>query len=190
MDDVVVARIGKAHGLKGEVTVQLHTDSPEQRFVPGETFETEPASRGPLTLRSARVHNGVHLLAFDEAPDRTAAEGLRGIKLLAEADDLDEDDAWYEEDLLGFDVVVAGEKVGVVKALESREVQDLLVVDGVEGYDILVPFVEEIVPEFDEDARGVVVTPPPGLLDLARPDAPDAPDDSAALEVTDAAEAN
>lgn len=190
MDGVVVARIGKAHGLKGEVTVQLHTDSPEQRFVPGETFETEPASRGPLTLRSARVHNGIHLLAFDEAPDRTAAEGLRGIKLLAEADDLDEDDAWYEEDLLGFDVVVAGEKVGVVKALESREVQDLLVVDGVEGYDILVPFVEEIVPEIDEDARFVVVTPPPGLLDLARPDAPGEPDDSAALETTDPAEAN
>ena len=190
IDDVVVARIGKAHGLKGEVTVQLHTDSPEQRFVPGETFETEPASRGPLTLRSARVHNGIHLLAFDEAPDRTAAEGLRGIKLLAEADDLDEDDAWYEEDLLGFDVVVAGEKVGVVKALESREVQDLLVVDGVEGYDILVPFVEEIVPEIDEDARVVVVTPPPGLLDLARPDAPGEPDDSAALETTDPAEAN
>ena len=169
MDDVVVARIGKAHGLKGEVTVQLHTDSPEQRFVPGETFETEPASRGPLTLRSARVHNGLHLLAFDEAPDRTAAEGLRGIKLLAEADDLDEDDAWYEEDLLGFDVVVAGEKVGVVKALESREVQDLLVVDGVEGYDILVPFVEEIVPEIDEDARVALLARP----DLAPAEVPD-----------------
>lgn len=171
MDDVVVARIGKAHGLKGEVTVQVHTDVPEERFVPGAQFATDPASRGPLTLRTARVHNGIQLLAFDEAADRTAAEGLRGIKLLAAPDEVSEDDAWYEEDLLGFDVVlVDGTKVGVVKGLESREVQDLLVVDGVQGYDILVPFVEEIVPEVDEEERRVILTPPPGLLELARPD--------------------
>ena len=104
MDEVVVARIGKAHGLKGEVTVQVHTDSPEERFVAGAAFVTDPAHRGPLTLRSTRVHNGIYLLAFEEAPDRTAAEGLRGINLLAAADDLVEDDAWYEEDLLGFDL--------------------------------------------------------------------------------------
>lgn len=174
MDDVVVARIGKAHGLKGEVTVRVHTDVPERRFVPGATFATDPASAGPLTLRSARLHNGIQLLAFEEAFDRTAAEALRGISLFAEADEVDEDDAWYEEDLLGFDVLVDGRKVGVVKALEPREVQDLLVVDGVDGYDILVPFVEEIVPEVDEDERTVTLTPPPGLLELARPDAPEA----------------
>lgn len=169
MDEVVVARIGKAHGLKGEVTVQVHTDSPQERFIKGAAFATEPAARGPLTIRGARVHNGIQLLAFEEAPDRTAAEGLRGIKLLADADDLVEDDAWYEEDLLGFDVVLEdGTKVGVVKGLESREVQDLLIVDGAEGYDILVPFVEEIVPEIDEEARCVTLTPPPGLLELGR----------------------
>lgn len=170
MNDVVVARIGKAHGLKGEVTVQLHTDSPEERFTVGSTFVTEPEHRGPLTLRSVRVHNGVYLLAFEETPDRTAAEGLRGINLLAGADELVEDDAWYEEDLLGFAVVLAdGTAVGAVKSLESREVQDLLVVDGVDGYDVLLPFVEEIVPEVDEQERRIVVTPPPGLLELGRP---------------------
>lgn len=180
MDEVVVARIGKAHGLKGEVTVQLHTDSPEERFVKGAQFLTDPVKVGPLTLRSARVHNGIYLLAFDQAPDRTAAEGLRGTKLLAEADELVEDDAWYEEDLLGFDVVLDdGTKVGVVKGLESREVQDLLIVDGVDGYDILVPFVEEIVPEVDEDERRVIITPPPGLLELGRPDNADAADEPA-----------
>ena len=169
MDEVVVARIGKAHGLKGEVTVQVHTDSPAERFVPGASFITQPPSFGPLTIRSARVHNGIQLLAFDQAPDRTAAEALRNTKLLAAADELVEDDAWYEDDLLGFDVVTAdGVHVGVVKGLESREVQDLLIVDGSEGYDVLVPFVEEIVPEIDEEARKVVLTPPPGLLELGR----------------------
>lgn len=180
MDEVVVARIGKAHGLKGEVTVQVHTDSPEERFVAGATFVTEPAQRGPLTLRSARVHNGIQLLAFDGTLDRTAAEGLRGVKLLAAADELVEDDAWYEEDLLGFEVVLEdGTRVGTVKALESREVQDLLVVDGADGYDILLPFVEEIVPAVDEEARRIVVTPPPGLLELGRPDASDEGEGSA-----------
>ena len=93
MDEVVVARIGKAHGVKGEVSVQVHTESPEARFVAGAAFVTDPAHRGPLTLRSTRVHNGIYLLAFEEAPDRTAAEGLRGINLLAAADELVEDDA-------------------------------------------------------------------------------------------------
>lgn len=169
MDDVVVARIGKAHGLKGEVTVQVHTDSPAERFVPGAEFVTEPSAAGPLTIRSARLHNGIQLLTFEQASDRTAAEGLRGVKLLAVPEELVEDDAWYEDDLLGFDVVTAdGEHVGTVKALEAREVQDLLVVAGDDGYDILVPFVEEIVPEVDEDERKVIITPPPGLLELGR----------------------
>lgn len=169
MDQVVVARIGKAHGLKGEVTVQVHTDSPQERFVKGATFDTQPAATGPLTIRSARVHNGIQLLAFEEAADRTAAEALRNVKLHASPDDLVEDDAWYEEDLLGFTVRLGdGTVVGTVKGLESREVQDLLIVDGADGYDILVPFVEEIVPEIDEDERVVVLTPPPGLLELGR----------------------
>ncbi|MFC6706280.1 hypothetical protein [Flexivirga alba] len=75
MNDVLIARIGKPHGLKGEVTVRLHTDAPDERFAVGATFQTEPAANGPLTLRTHRVHNGIHLLSFDEAADRTAAEG-------------------------------------------------------------------------------------------------------------------
>ena len=169
MEDVVVARIGKAHGLKGEVTVQVHTDSPKERFVKGAQFSTQPASVGPLTIRAARVHNGIQLLAFDEAPDRTAAEALRNTKLLAAADELVEDDAWYEDDILGFDVVLEdGTSVGTVAGLETREVQDLLTVKDADGHEILVPFVEEIVPDIDEDVRKVVLTPPPGLLELGR----------------------
>lgn len=170
-DTFVAARIGKPHGLRGEVTVQVHTDDPQGRFVPGASFATEPAERGPLVLRSVRLHQGIYLLAFDGHPDRTAAEALRGTRLLVSDEgagsDADEDEGWREEDLLGFAVVLPdGSPLGEVSALHVREVQDLLEVRTAEGREVLVPFVDELVPEIDEDARRVVVDPPPGLLEL------------------------
>lgn len=168
-DGFVVARVGKPHGLRGEVTVQVHTDDPEGRLVPGAVFATEPAGRGPLTLRSVRVHQGTYLLGFEGHPDRTAAEALRGTRLLVDDEDEveEEDDAWREEDLLGFAVVLPdGTALGEVGALHLREVQDLLEVRTADGREVLVPFVEELVPEVDEEARRVVVDPPPGLLEL------------------------
>src|SRR5471030_34020 len=126
---VVVARIGKAHGFRGEVTVQVLTASPGDRFVPGASFVTDPAEAGPLVLRSARDHNGVLLLAFERTEDRSGAESLRGIRLLGEAlEDDDDEDSWYERDLVGLKAVtVGGDEVGEVTALQSRPAQDLLV---------------------------------------------------------------
>jgi len=165
---VVVARIGKAHGLRGEVTVQVLTGAPDERFVPGATFVTEPVAAGPLVLRSARDHNGILLLGFEHTDDRTGAEALRGIKLLADAleDDGDED-AWYERDLVGLKAVtVGGDEVGEVTALESRPAQDLLVLRLTDGRKARVPFVTAIVPEVDIAGGRVVLDPPAGLLDL------------------------
>ncbi|WP_137121840.1 ribosome maturation factor RimM [Segeticoccus rhizosphaerae] len=163
---VVVARIGKAHGLRGEVTVRVHTDTPDERFVVGARFETEPASAGPLTLRSVRDHNGILLLGFEEASDRTGAEGLRGTRLLA-AEEADAEDAWYEDDLVGLAVVdVHGHSLGEVTGLESRPAQDLLVLRLADGRTARVPFVAQLVPEVDVDGGRVVVDPPEGLLDL------------------------
>jgi len=163
----VVARIGKPHGLRGEVTVQVHTDAPEERFTVGTEFATEP-DRGPLTLRSVRVHQQVYLLGFDGVADRTAAEGLRNTRLLlADEDEAEEDDAWREEDLLGLKVVLTdGTEIGEVSALHTREVQDLLEVRRTDGRELLVPFVEEIVPEVDEESGTVTIDPPAGLLEL------------------------
>lgn len=169
MDQVLVARVGKAHGLKGEVTVQVHTDSPADRFVVGATFTTEPAATGRLTLRSVRVHNGIYLLAFEGHPDRTAAEGLRGTRLLMDADaETDEDDeGWYEDDLVGLQVVdTTGAVLGTVTALHTRPAQDLLEIEKTDGGTAFVPFVDELVPEVDVDGGHLVVDPPPGLLDL------------------------
>ena len=165
---VVVARIGKAHGLRGEVTVQVLTASPGERFTPGATFITEPAASGPLVLRSARDHNGILLLGFEHTEDRTGAEALRGIKLLADVlEDDDEEDAWYERDLIGLRAVtVGGEEVGEVTALESRPAQDLLVLRLTDGRQARVPFVTAIVPEVDIAGGRVLIDPPAGLLDL------------------------
>jgi 16S rRNA processing protein RimM len=169
--DVVVARIGKAHGLRGEVTIEVRTDAPQERFVPGARFHTEPGSAGPLELASVRDHNGTLLLGFAGVPDRTAAEGLRGVLLVADTDEAaDDEDAWYEKDLVGLCVVtVAGEPVGEVVALEPRPNQDLLVVRLVDGREGLVPFVTAIVPEVDVAGGRVVIDPPAGLFDLDEP---------------------
>jgi 16S rRNA processing protein RimM len=164
---VVVARVGKAHGLRGEVTVQVLTGAPDERFVPGATFVTEPPAVGPLVLRSARDNNGILLLGFEGTDDRTGAEGLRGVKLMADAlEDDDDEDSFYERDLVGLRAVtVDGVQVGEVTALQSRPSQDLLVLRLTDGREALVPFVKAIVPEVDLEGGRVVLDPPAGLLD-------------------------
>ncbi len=165
---VVVARIGKAHGLRGEVTVQVLSGAADERFVPGAIFVTEPVEAGPMVLHSARDHNGVLLLGFEGTDDRNGAEALRGIKLLADAleDDGDED-TWYERDLVGLKAVnVRGVELGEVIALRSGAAQDLLVLRLTDGREALVPFVTAIVPEVDIHGGRVVLDPPAGLLDL------------------------
>jgi 16S rRNA processing protein RimM len=170
----LVARIGKPHSLRGEVTVQLHTDDPEGRFVPGARFATEAAAGSgvprELVLRSARVHNGIWLLAFEGIPDRTGAEGLRGTRLLVDSEDVPEEDGdegWYEDELVGLRAVDRdGAELGTVSGLEVGAAQDLLVLTLAGGTTAWVPLVEEIVPEVDVEAGRVVIDAPPGLLEL------------------------
>lgn len=169
-----VARIGKPHGIRGEVTVQVFTDDPETRFAPGEVLQTEPASAGPLTVRSARWNKAILVIGFVEVPDRNRAEELRGTQLFAEALETKEDEeGWYEHDLVGLKALVDGVQVGTVSELVTGAAQDLLVIERPGGADLLVPFVEEIVPEIDLDGGFVTLTPPPGLLELgdAEPEA-------------------
>ena len=167
--DRVVARIGRAHGLRGEVTAEVRTDVPERRFVAGAAFTTDPAGRGPLTLRSAREHSGVLLLAFEDVEDREAAEALRGTVLLVDADASDEPDAWYDDELVGLraerpDGTALGEVVGLL----TGGAQDLLQVRPVGGApadDVLVPFVTALVPTVDVAGGRVVLDPPGGMFD-------------------------
>ena len=164
-----VARIGKPHGIRGEVTVQVLTDAPGDRFVPGTQFIVEPASSGPLTVFSARWNKDILLLGFEEVETRNEAEALRGAKLFIETEDIGEDDddeGWYEHELVGLDVRVGGSVVGKISGLHTMPVQDLLVVTTPDGQEILVPFVEQIVPEVNVGEKYVLLTPPPGLFEI------------------------
>lgn len=174
---LVVGRIGRPHGIRGELTVQVHTDDPDLRFAAGSVLATEPAGRGPLTVSSSRWHSGRLLVSFEGCADRTSAEGLRGTLLVmdsAEAGPAADPDEFHDYELIGLDVVtVAGEPVGAVTDV-LHQGQDLLVVTpgpggGPATAEILVPFVATIVPEVDVTARRLVIDPPPGLLDLGAP---------------------
>ncbi|MGY1455087.1 ribosome maturation factor RimM [Streptomyces sp. SS8] len=166
---LVVARIGRAHGIKGEVTVEVRTDEPEVRLAPGAVLGTDPASAGPLTIESGRVHSGRLLLRFKGVRDRTAAEALRGTLLIAEVDpeETPEDpDEYYDHQLIDLDVVTLdGTPVGRIEEIAHLPHQDLLVVRGPDGGEVLVPFVGEIVPEIDLEGQRAVIDPPPGLID-------------------------
>ncbi|NDA80088.1 MAG: 16S rRNA processing protein RimM, partial [Actinobacteria bacterium] len=102
---LTVGRIGRVHGIHGEVTVEVLTDSPEDRFYPGATLSTEPARTGGLTIASARWHNSILLLGFEGITDRNAGEGLRNLQLLAEVDlDDVEEDEYHIQQLMGLQV--------------------------------------------------------------------------------------
>ncbi|WP_432565592.1 ribosome maturation factor RimM [Kineococcus sp. SYSU DK003] len=164
--EYVVARIGRPHGVRGEVTVEVRTDDPDARFVPGAVLRTEP-DRGRLTVAKARWHSGTLLLTFTEVADRTAVEALRDTLLLVDVDDEAEadDDAWYPHQLAGLAAVtVTGTPLGTVADLLTGGAQDVLVVTGTDGREVLVPFVRALVPAVDVRRRKVVLNPPGGLF--------------------------
>jgi 16S rRNA processing protein RimM len=166
---VVVGRIGRPHGLRGEVSVEVRTDDPARRLAPGLTLQTDPAVAGPLTIVTGRVHGSRLLLTFDGVGDRTGAEGLRGVLLLAEIDpdERPEDpEEFFDHQLVGLLVsTVAGEPVGEVTEMLHLPGQDVLVLRRPDGREALVPFVTEIVPGVDLEGGRLVIDPPPGLLD-------------------------
>ncbi|ROQ65711.1 16S rRNA processing protein RimM [Streptomyces sp. 840.1] len=166
---LVVARIGRAHGIKGEVTVEVRTDEPELRLGPGAVLATEPASTGPLTIETGRVHSGRLLLRFEGVRDRTAAEALRNTLLISEVDpeELPEDpEEFYDHQLMDLDVVLAdGTEIGRITEITHLPSQDLFIVERPDGTEVMIPFVEEIVSEIDLEEQRAVITPPPGLID-------------------------
>lgn len=192
---LTVARIGRAHGLRGEVALDMRTDNPEARLVVGSTIDTEPAEAGPLTIERARLHQGKWLVTFAGVTDRSAAERMRGITLVVEADVSDEEDAWYPHELVGLRVELEdGTVVGEVLGLEHLPAHDLLVIRETDGARTRVPFVHAIVPVVDVPGGRVVLDPPGGLLarDADRlevaeptPGSGDLDDDAAGTDGTD-----
>ncbi|GAA0409572.1 ribosome maturation factor RimM [Microbispora corallina] len=166
---LVVGRIGRPHGVRGEVTVEVRTDEPDRRFAPGATLATDPAGAGPLTVERARWHKGILLLTLDGVAGRDAAEALRGTLLVVDSADIplgDDPDEFHDHQLIGLAVVTSeGARVGEVSDVLHHG-QDLLVVRRPGRDEAYVPFVKALVPEVDLDKGLLVVDPPPGLLDL------------------------
>jgi 16S rRNA processing protein RimM len=167
---LVVGRIGKAHGVKGEATVEVRTDDPDLRFAPGAVLLTDPPERGPLTVRAGRVQGGRLVLSFEGVPDRNAVELLRNTMLVAEVDpdELPEDpEEYYDHQLEGLKVrSVEGVELGVVEQMVHSPAQDLFVIRRPDGGELLLPFIAEFVPEVDLEGGVVLVDPPEGLLAL------------------------
>jgi 16S rRNA processing protein RimM len=166
--EVVVGRIGRPHGLRGEVTVQVTTDDPDERFASGAVLGTDPASRGPLTVVSMRRSGPVLVLGFDGVADRNAAEALRGTSLTLDASLLpvpDDPEEFYDHQLVGLTVVdQAGTVLGTVTEVWHPPAAPVLAVDRPDGSQELVPFVSAIVPIVDLEGGRLVVDPPDGMF--------------------------
>ncbi|MEV7609158.1 ribosome maturation factor RimM [Microbacterium sp. NPDC089320] len=175
-----VGRLVKAHGLKGALKLELYTDNPERRFTPGAEFTLQVPEASPwhgktVVVREYRVMNGNPVVFLKDVDDREGAEGLvRAILWIDQDNDEVEDNAWFDHQLVGLDVVRDDVVVGKVARVEHFPAQDLLIVRSGEQ-DIMVPFVKAIVPTVDVDAGRVIVTPPAGLFEEL-PDAVDAAD--------------
>ncbi|MGW5052185.1 ribosome maturation factor RimM [Actinokineospora sp. NPDC004072] len=171
MAEVVVGRVAKAHGIRGELAVDVRTDSPQLRFAEGAAVDArlKDGTVRALTIAAARWHTGRLLVRFDQVPDRDAAEALRGALLLADPAALpapEDPDEFHDHDLIGLAAVLAdGAVVGEVTDIQHGPGGDLLVVSRPEGDDVLVPFVAAIVPEVDLAGRRVVLDPPEGLIE-------------------------
>ncbi len=171
--EVVVGRIGKPHGIRGEVTLDVRTDEPDRRFAPGTRIRAEApagADRRPsvLTVTRARWHQSTLLVSFEELADRNAAEAVRGTVLYGTLgrDEVPEDpEEYYDHQLIGLAVVdLDGTPLGEVRAVVHGSAQDLLTVRTPDGRDTLVPFVAALVPEVDLEAGRIVVADRPGLV--------------------------
>lgn len=170
--EVLVGVVVRVHGLRGEVVVESHTDSPADRFAPGTVLRGERRrgpGPGPLTVTSARAHSGRWLVGFEGVADRDAAEELRGVQLLVPTAALPEPadaEEFHVHQLTGLRAELAdGTEAGTVTDVVHGPGGSLLVVRRPAGHEALVPFVGAIVPTVDLAGGRVVLDPPDGLLD-------------------------
>ena len=167
-----VGRFLKAHGLKGAIKLELYTDSPNERFVPGAVLELQVPEESPwfgksVTVSELKWFNSSPVLFLKDVADRTQAESLiKAILLVEQPLDVSpqEPDAWYDHQLAGLKVVRDGVEIGTLLRVEHMPAQDLLVIKTEEA-EVLLPFVKAFVPKVDVSAGVIEITPPGGLFE-------------------------
>lgn len=173
LNQLRVGRLVKAHGLKGGLKLELYTDEPESRFVPGAVFSLQVFRDSPwfgktIELAEARNYSQGLVAFFKGIEDRTQAETLVKAILWVEFDPQEEpqeEDAWYDHQLIDLDVMRRGEKIGRVKRVDHLPGQDLLIVETFAGQEVMLPFVKALVPEVNIQEKRVVIAPPLGLFE-------------------------
>ncbi|MBE7187212.1 ribosome maturation factor RimM [Jatrophihabitans endophyticus] len=170
MDELIaVGRIGPPRGVRGDVFVEPFTDTPDERFAPGTTLQTDPPERGPLTVEALNLSGARMVLRFEGLADRTAVEALRGVRLVVPSSaraPIEDPDEFYTSELVGLAARTAGgAELGPVKDVIDIAGADYLVLD-VGGTERLVPFVSAIVPTVSVAGGFVEIDPPEGLFDL------------------------
>lgn len=166
--DVVVGRLGRPHGVHGEISVEVRTDDPENRFAIGAKITVKETNQ-KLTVASTRWHLSRLLIKFEEIQDRTAVDSVRGKTLVVEVDLNNaslENNEFYEFQLVDLEVFnTNNEKLGVVKEVLPGSAQALIVVKTLDNKEVMVPFVNQLVPVVDVKNKKVVMDPPIGLFD-------------------------
>jgi 16S rRNA processing protein RimM len=171
--DLVVGRVVKAHGITGEVVVEIRTDDPDMRFAPGSSLRGRPSRGGPenrYVVESSREHSGRLLVRLDGVADRNAADALRGILFVVDSEELppiEDPDEFYDHQLEGLRVVTTeGRLVGNVAEVLHTAAGELLSVTTESGAEVLVPFVSAIVTSVSLADQTIEIDPPEGLLEI------------------------
>ncbi len=168
-DLILVGRIARTHGLRGEVAIDVVTDFADERFLPGRTlWRRDTRGMAPLTITGVRDHHERVLVRFDGIDSIEAAEALGKAELRVPATDIEAlpDDTYHHFDLVGCEVVtVDGTAVGRVSGVDGNRTASRLVVKATRG-EVLVPLAESICVEIDLEGKRIVIAPPDGLLEL------------------------
>ena len=171
--ELVVGRVAKAHGITGELVIDVRTDDPEERFAPGNRLHLKPSRGGAgqdVVIETARPHGGRLLVRLPGVSDRNAADALRGHLFVvdtANLPEIEDPDEFYDHQLEGLAVrTVDGHEVGTVTEVLHTAGGELLAVRSSEGAELLVPFVGAIVTSVSLADGVVEIDPPDGLLDL------------------------
>ena len=168
MDWLYVGKIANTHGLKGEVKILAATDFPEERFKKGNTlFLDVDGTKQEMTIMTYRPHKQFHLVTFKGFENINLIEKYKGLKLYVHAEhvhDLSENEYYYHE-IIGCEAIVDGESIGVIDDIFETGANDVWVIKRQGKSDALIPYIESVVKEIDVEAKRVVITPIPGMID-------------------------